>query len=167
MVRQRIAYSLNWMRYVQLTKCWAMTVRHGKSSANDGSELVNDTTETSTSRCDGSCRTTKISDGLTKRKESEMSDQITASAKENGQRPFAEARCSACGRELIPAAARWDGELTTVGYRPCRCSREMWLEHHQGETYPEYLNRINQPRPCCGRYDDQCDCEPQTQGRVW
>lgn len=27
--------------------------------------------------------------------------------------------CKVCGKELIPADARWDGEPTTVGFNPC------------------------------------------------
>lgn len=39
-----------------------------------------------------------------------------------------------CGRELTPAPARWDGELTYVGYYPCRCDDPIMTDY--GTVYP-------------------------------
>jgi hypothetical protein len=51
--------------------------------------------------------------------------------------------CPRCGRELIPASARWDGEDTTVGFRLCDCSHDAYLDSDErwngGMNYEEYL----------------------------
>ncbi len=39
-----------------------------------------------------------------------------------------------CGRELIPAPARFDGEFTYVGYFPCRCDEPIMTDY--GTVYP-------------------------------
>ena len=54
--------------------------------------------------------------------------------------------CEKCGREMIPAPARFDGEETTVGFFPCVCSRTAWLScgcREYGSTYEEHMEH------CC------------------
>jgi ribosomal protein L37AE/L43A len=34
--------------------------------------------------------------------------------------------CQYCHRPRIPAAARWDGEPTAVGFWPCPCTKYDW-----------------------------------------
>lgn len=49
--------------------------------------------------------------------------------------------CEECGKPLIPAPARFDGEYTTVGYYPCKCSRAAWLDcecRQHGGTLEEH-----------------------------
>lgn len=68
--------------------------------------------------------------------------------------------CTDCGRKMIPAPSWFDGQRTTVGFMPCRCSWCVYLDRHEdGEDYAEYKERINRRSSCCDRYDDECDCE--------
>jgi len=71
--------------------------------------------------------------------------------------------CEKCGREMRPAPARFDGEDTTVGFFPCVCSREAWLNcscRENGSTYGEHLQHCAKVQPSHGLSCDQCGYVP-------
>jgi len=53
--------------------------------------------------------------------------------------------CPDCGREMIRAQARFEGQETTCGFRACRCSWTCYLENKEdGEGFQEYRQRMNE-----------------------
>lgn len=57
-----------------------------------------------------------------------------------------EKQCESCGRPMIPAPARFDGEDTFVGFMPCACSWTAFLDNRfDGESFDDYKSRIGNP----------------------